>query len=73
MSKFKTQLEKSEHFYKYETKRLKEYKGKFLEETSNLPKAQREELLNLYDWSIKASSIKSRNYTILKQLKNEQD
>ena len=73
MSKFKTQLEKSQYFYKYEVERIKEYKRKFLEETSDLPKVQQEKLLKLYDWAINASSIKSRNYTIIKQLKNEQD
>jgi hypothetical protein len=73
MSKFKTQVEKSEHFYKYETQRLKEYKHNIKMLVQSLPKEQMEEILHNVDWAIKASSIKSRNYTILKQLKNEQD
>ena len=38
-----------------------------------LPKEKIEKILHTLDWVIISSSVKSRNYTILKQLKNEQD
>ena len=73
MSKFKTQVEKSEHFYKYETKRLNGYKNDIKMLIQELPKEKIEKILHTLDWVIISSSVKSRNYTILKQLKNEQD
>ena len=64
--KFKNKQERRKYFYDYSNERLQVYKQNLESLTANLHKDQREEILKKFNWAIKASSIKSKNYTELK-------